>query len=442
MSLSSIAVEQREKEAKALRYFLIYSLIASLALHIGLLAFVVNNLLSRVPKLENEPIEVVTIAPTVEATKPPEEKKSQPKVNSGGNGDGGGAGGGGKPAQPQTAASDKTPSFVPIARQPTAETAPHFPRLEKPEQLTPLPIPKFVDPVKKAPQERSQPTEPLKPVKKITPEIAQPDAPPVQETFIAKQPTQQTLTTTQKVIDTLKKAPRERSLQNITKEVAQPSTPPLSSAPPASITDNPDATQQSQTSNQPSESETNSPGNGDGNLGNRDGNGIGNGSGNGIGNGNGNGIGNGNGNGIGNKPKEGLTVATAPKPRTLNGSRLDRADCLKCNIKYPDSARSRGIEGNPEVAINYDQNGEVTNVQLIRPSGSRELDEALLEQARDFKLKPSVSGKQGVRVSANFVIRGTQRHRELQKRQTQQPSQSLPSDTPSGDSNDNSTKSN
>ncbi|BAZ10355.1 hypothetical protein NIES4071_21700 [Calothrix sp. NIES-4071] len=153
------------------------------------------------------------------------------------------------------------------------------------------------------------------------------------------------------------------------------------------------------------------------------GNGSGNGSGNGAGNGSGNGLGNGSGNGtntndnINNKPPEKTTVATAPKPPNPEyGSKLDPADCQECIIEYPERSRRRKIEGSPEVSIDVDENGKVTNARLNRSSGSQELDEALLEQARKFKLKPSARVSQGVRVSANFVIDGSQRHQELQQR--------------------------
>jgi hypothetical protein len=84
MSLSSIAVEQREKEAKSLNAFLAFSLIGSLALHIGVLSLGIGKFLSKTPELENEPIEIAIVElPT------PQELAVEPKTQA----DGGSIGG-------------------------------------------------------------------------------------------------------------------------------------------------------------------------------------------------------------------------------------------------------------------------------------------------------------------------------------------------------------
>ncbi|NDJ25113.1 TonB family protein [Nostoc sp. B(2019)] len=84
MSFSGITVEQRSKEVEALKSFLTYSLIGSLALHIGALSSGIGNYLTRVPELEEEPIELAIVEPTTEPEKPvkevPEEIKKQPEV--------------------------------------------------------------------------------------------------------------------------------------------------------------------------------------------------------------------------------------------------------------------------------------------------------------------------------------------------------------------------
>ena len=135
----------------------------------------------------------------------------------------------------------------------------------------------------------------------------------------------------------------------------------------------------------------------------------------------GNGIGNGVGNGVGNGSQPGQRIATAPKPPTPpkpKSTRLNLAkDCIRCELKYPDTAKERGIEGSPEVTIDYDENGHVTNVRLTQPSGKSELDQAVVEQAREFVLKPVPGGRVGARVVANFHIRGSDRDREYQARQ-------------------------
>jgi TonB family protein len=157
-----------------------------------------------------------------------------------------------------------------------------------------------------------------------------------------------------------------------------------------------------------------------GNLGDRSRNSLGTGNGTGSGTGVGNGIGNSTGNESGNKPKpENTPIATALKPPIENSSKLNRADCIQCQIKYPDRARQRGIEGNAEVTIDTDSQGNVTRVRLVRSSGDSELDQAAQQAAQEWKLTPTAEGREGVRASVNFAIKGSQRHRKLQERQIQ-----------------------
>ncbi|OYD99741.1 hypothetical protein CDG79_39205, partial [Nostoc sp. 'Peltigera membranacea cyanobiont' 232] len=85
MSFSGITVEQRSKEVEALKSFLTYSLIGSLALHIGVLSSGISNYLTRVHTGEEEPIEVAIVdSPTAEPEKSvekiPEEPKKEPEV--------------------------------------------------------------------------------------------------------------------------------------------------------------------------------------------------------------------------------------------------------------------------------------------------------------------------------------------------------------------------
>ena len=77
--VSSIAVQQREKEVQSLKSFLAFSLLGSLALHIGLLASGIGNFLSRTPDLADEPMEVVVVdPPKVEQVKLQPEPQRQP----------------------------------------------------------------------------------------------------------------------------------------------------------------------------------------------------------------------------------------------------------------------------------------------------------------------------------------------------------------------------
>ncbi|AFY31693.1 TonB family protein [Calothrix sp. PCC 7507] len=83
MSFTDIAVAQRSKEAVALRSFLVYSFMGSLAVHAGVLTSGIGNLLSRVPDLDAEPIEVAIVeTPQAEVTKAPEAeiKPENPKI--------------------------------------------------------------------------------------------------------------------------------------------------------------------------------------------------------------------------------------------------------------------------------------------------------------------------------------------------------------------------
>jgi TonB family protein len=448
MSLSAIALKQREKEAEALKSFLIYSLIGSLALHIGVLTVNLGKFLTRVPKLKDEPIEITVIDASVELPVPP-------KADSGGGG--GGGGGGGK------ITASAVSSYAPIGTQSsklgitqklpetliygTAKT-PSTPRNKslreflrqsyKQEISSPIRIAKdqsVKQPLVETTPEVVKPVETIKtPVKEqATPEVVKPvetiKTPPKEQ---AKQPTQESNTSIQKLFDRLK-TPNSRNSGAITansngiegtavKGVPNSYGNGLGNGSSTGINSG------GGTGNGVGNGSGNGVGNGSGNgVGNGSGNGVGNGSGNGVGNGSGNGVGNGSGNGVGNgsgnkpKPEEPKKVVatepTPPKPTPEKSSRLNPADCDRCNIKYPERARKRKIEGNPEVAIDHDENGKVTNVRLTRSSGNQELDDALLEQARDFKLKPSSGSRQGVRVRANFAIEGSQRHQEAQERQ-------------------------
>lgn len=140
MSFSSIAIEQREKEFKALKGFLTGSTIASLVLHVAVLASGVGNLLARVPEMEEEPIELTFVEPEVKQTPlTPEEKKQEKpekeKLALGNNGgeiitSSGGNSGGSSVA--------RNPVNVPIPQQPI--------QVEKPiEKSVTTPIQKFID---------------------------------------------------------------------------------------------------------------------------------------------------------------------------------------------------------------------------------------------------------------------------------------------------------
>ncbi|MDP5017436.1 MAG: TonB family protein [Dolichospermum sp.] len=402
MSLSSVAIEQREKEAQALKTFLFFSLISSVALHIGILALAINRFFLRVPEITTQPIEL-TILETIpqEVVQPQVEIKSLAKINSGGSS---GNNGGEITISTKTAINMIKSSVAPAAKQPQPKTTNNFISKQSQTLIPPEPA-KTTTPVK------------INPIEDTTPE---PTSTPlaVQTNPIQKlDENAHTLASNQPQADT--KPTDIPSLKSETPTNLSSKTIPYNSIV---------STQSSQNRNilgNLGDRLRNSLGTGNGadnEIGNGTGTGVENSTGNGIGNSTGMGVGNtistGVGNETGNKPKpENTPIATAPKPTIENSSKLNRADCLQCQIKYPDRARRRGAEGNPEVAIDTDNRGNVTRVRLIRSSGDSELDEAAQKAAQEWKLTPTEAGREGVKASVNFAIKGSQRHRKLQERQ-------------------------
>ncbi|MDB9439383.1 energy transducer TonB [Dolichospermum lemmermannii CS-548] len=391
MEFSSVTIEQREKEAEALKTFLFFSLIGSLVLHIGILALAINKFFLKFPEVREEPIEV-TILETIpqEVNQLPVEIKSLAKTNSGG---GGGNKGGGISTPTETALNMIKSSVAPITKQAQLKITTNL--ISKQSQtLTNREPAKILTPVQ------------TNPIENTTPEPAT-TPPPVETKPIQKllDENANTLASTQPQVQT--KPTKITPLKSETQPNASSNNIPSNSTASTQLPQNKNIL---------------------GNLGDRsrnslgtgNGTGSGTGVGNGIGNSTGNGTGNGVGNESGNKPKsENTPIATAPKPPIENNSKLNRADCIQCQIKYPDRARQRGIEGNAEVAIDTDSQGNVTRVRLVRSSGDSELDQAAQQAAQEWKLTPTAEGREGVRASVNFAIKGSQRHRKLQERQIQ-----------------------
>ena len=382
MEFSSVTIEQREKEAEALKTFLFFSLIGSLVLHIGILALAINRFFLKFPEVREEPIEV-TILETIpqEVTQLPVEIKSLAKTNSGG---GGGNKGGGISTPTETALNMIKSSVAPITKQAQLKITTNL--ISKQSQtLTNREPAKTLTPIQ------------TNPIENTTPEPAT-TPPPVETKPIQKlDENANTLASTQPQVQT--KPTKITPLKSETQPNASSNNIPSNSTASTQLPQNKNIL---------------------GNLGDRSRNSLGTGNGTGSGTGVGNGIGNSTGNESGNKPKsENTPIATAPKPPIENSSKLNRADCIQCQIKYPDRARQRGIEGNAEVAIDTDSQGNVTRVRLVRSSGDSELDQAAQQAAQEWKLTPTAEGREGVRASVNFAIKGSQRHRKLQERQIQ-----------------------
>ncbi|MBN4006896.1 MAG: TonB family protein [Nostoc sp. LPT] len=78
---------------------------------------------------------------------------------------------------------------------------------------------------------------------------------------------------------------------------------------------------------------------------------------------------------------------------TPNSSKL--IQCLKdvrnsrTSQAIANSPTNQRIQARVEVAVDTDGRGNVSNVRLVRSSGNHELDEMVLRQARNWKLKPT-----------------------------------------------------
>ncbi|MBF2014180.1 MAG: TonB family protein [Rivularia sp. T60_A2020_040] len=79
MSFANTVLQQRERELKALRIFLACSLVGSLLFHIVLLASGIGRLLSRIPQVEEEPVEITLLDIPIEEIEPKEEIKPKPE---------------------------------------------------------------------------------------------------------------------------------------------------------------------------------------------------------------------------------------------------------------------------------------------------------------------------------------------------------------------------
>ncbi|MEH2026238.1 energy transducer TonB [Nostoc sp.] len=372
MSFSGTTVEQRSKEVEALKSFLTYSLIGSLALHIGVLSSGIGNYLTRVPTGEDEPIEVAIVdSPTAEPEKPiaeiPEEIKKEPEVVQK------------QPIEtPPVEKVQQQEQITAVAQKPQPTNTPPEAIATKPEV-----------PVKSAPIPRSAPEVPVK------------------------------------------SASIPRSLLSEDSKASSAgggggggggSGVGLGSGSGIAVGTSSGTGTGGGTGTGTGGGIGSGTGSGIGSgtgsgIGSGTGSGIGSGTGSGIGSGTGSGIGSGIGNATGNRP----TVATAPTPPKINssGNGNGRAACRECNAKYPEAARRRGVEGRVEVAVDTDAQGNVTNVRIARSSGNRDLDEETARQAREWKLKPADGGRQGVSIATEFAIKGSQRSRQVQERQAQ-----------------------
>ncbi|MBD0303504.1 MAG: TonB family protein [Tolypothrix sp. T3-bin4] len=426
MSFSSIAIEQRDKEIKGLKTFLVYSTIGSLVLHIAVLASGIGNFLARAPELESEPIEMTFVEPEVKETPIKEEKKPSPEDNKLGAGkiltsSAANSGGSSVAASSSTQLSPQIQAQTPVIVQPAPQAPVRVSKLiEKPIVPQPFtPVQKQVEtkqpqsvtppqPLKEDPVVSKEPPKPVnnipkettsvqKPVEKtqpqesqISPKVATNTA-PVQSSTSTQESSENLRNTLDNIRDS---RPTQTPSANSSSEFNKPADSNNSTIASGSGTD------------KPTENAT--------------------GTGNRVGFGTGSGSGTGTGNATGNTEGSTGEIAAAPtKPKIpegnggSGGSGDGRAACRDCKVKYPESAKRRKAEGRVEVAVDTDKDGNVTNVRLTRSSGDRELDEEHLRQARQWKLKPAEQGRQGVNIATEYSMKGSRRNREVEQRQQQ-----------------------
>ncbi|MCH4903358.1 TonB family protein [Cylindrospermopsis raciborskii CHAB3438] len=351
MASSRIVFKQREKEARSLKSFLMYSVMASFVIHIGLIGLVFGELLRKFKQENPQVVELEIIEepePIKETvTKPPEMKISATESKSGSLSSG------------KITGNKNFKVLMPRAT---------FPRMDNP-----IPEPKNLntgDSVVKYPLSSTIPRVTTRRVgSKIAP-----------TTKVRDQIRPNPQLPIPKVIQTETTQPVVTSITNTKLPIAQPTT----------FTDG-------NTDNTP--------------IGGTDANNIPqtplvNGIGNGNGVGNGDGIGNGDGDGVENTRKTEETPTPKASPNT--GAILSRVDCIQCPPpKYPEGAKRRGRSGTKttvHLILDADSNGNITSVSVDRPSGDNELDEAAREGVEEWKLKPLEGGRRGVRAKVNFKL--------------------------------------
>lgn len=380
MSLSSIAVQQREKEAKTLKSFLVFSLLGSLALHIGLLASGIGNFLSRTPDLEDEPMQVVVVdPPKIEEVKP------EPKPQ-------------GQQAQPSKAPVVASPGSSRIGGQSAAprnvevvRSRPSPPTATK----TPSPPPRIA-PSKPIVAEKPQPKAPeriQKPAQSVKPEPA-----PVQKPAPASE-----IAATPKPVQTPPPAVTNQQLRNTlaearaTRESQAPPTTTAPSAPPVSNTRSSHVAIGSSVNTGKTFSTgraTNS----------------------GSVTGTGSGTGTGNSTGAGNST-QGTAQGRGRGEGDAEGTGSGRLACRDCGKpKYPESARRKGIEGTAKVKLEVDERGNVTDVKIAQSSGNDALDKEAVRAARRWKLKNPKGETQSVVAKVDFELEKSERSRRSRER--------------------------
>ncbi|MDH6057022.1 energy transducer TonB [Umezakia ovalisporum] len=363
MSFSGINVEHRSQEVEAVKTFLIYSLIGSLALHIGVLSSGIGILLTRVPKKQYEPIDLIIVDPvstTVEKPeKPPEIIPEKVKI-----------------PKPRKIVTTKVTPITAVKIEPKIIQPPPVPQ----QQLKVVTPPARVETVQPPPV--SQPPQPTK----VTTEQPQPTIPPRQAS-IAKLESLLTSTSSTSPIAVPQINEGSENLRETlsglrNSRITQSSNTAASVTTENTTTSNNVQVQPSPVAVAPTVPTTPQ---------------------------------------IKTQP-ENNRENNNPSPNS-RGSGNGRAACADCSTKYPEFARRRGIEGRVEVAVDTDSQGNVTNARIVGSSGNSKLDQETLRQARNWKLKPSEGGRSRVSIATDFAIEGSRRYRQVQERKRKQEAQ-------------------
>lgn len=121
-------------------------------------------------------------------------------------------------------------------------------------------------------------------------------------------------------------------------------------------------------------------------------------------------------------PQKVATAPTTPNidPGIGDDNIVGRAACSNCSVSYPSWARRQGVEGRVEVLVDTDPQGRVISVSLLQSSGNSKLDEYHLKRAKRWKLKPSPNGRKGVKIGTEYAMEGSQRYRAVQERGRQE----------------------
>ncbi len=435
MGLSSIAVQQREKEDEALKSFIVFSLVGSVGLHVAVLSL--SSFWVKETKLAEEPIEVIVLdTPSVEAAKL--EPKPTPKI-----------GGGSKPSasaktnNPAPEATSQTASEQAIALSPPAKLEKPLSlkatRIEKPlttPQPIPIATPKVAE-IPPTPVATPKVAETLPPVP--TPQlevVATPIPTPVASLpseLIAKLKStpMPTLTPTPTPLASEKSEPIPSPVAIATpKSTPIPLTTPPQSAP-IPISPRVTAASPSPRNNQPPYTPSAKPSNaakrsnsavsqsntansnkvGDRSLTPGWQNSAGNSAGTPLARSQpGNSTGQGNNNSGGTEK-----VATAPSNTTQPGKDLlsprpgsGNLACRRCpDPPYPKRAERGGIQGTVKLVFDADRNGNIRNVRVAISSGHDILDRAATDAVKDWKLASSAREQQGISQSFTFAKKGS-----------------------------------